>query len=106
MTSVLHPAGAENMSLADTPLMNATRRLPTLMLDGIVSARVLALLVESVKADDTRTGAVGNLKLLYAMRISALLASFVGIVSEKLPAVIDCAPNVWTETAALPCVLL
>ena len=35
-----------------------------------------------------------------------MLASFVGMVSVKVPAVTVCDPNVWTLTALLLCVLL
>ena len=38
----------------------------------------------------------------YATRTSAFDASLVGMVRVKVPAVIDCAPNVWTLTARLP----
>jgi hypothetical protein len=34
------------------------------------------------------------------MRIKPFVASFVGIVSVNVPAVIVCDPNVWTLTAS------
>jgi hypothetical protein len=39
-------------------------------------------------------------------RSSAAEVVFDGIVSVKLPAVIVCEPNVWTDTALLLCVEL
>jgi hypothetical protein len=40
------------------------------------------------------------------MRIRALLASLVGIVSVNVPAVTVCDPNVWTLIALFDCELL